>query len=272
VKQSEGGTKFVVLSSQRSGSTWLVSLLNQVEGTRAYGELFLRRKKTGPGERWDDELSYPRFPEVSAGGTKGRPRLIFSYLDTLFRQPGAVGFKLMYTQLQKYPEIIAYLILHRIRIVHLVRQNQLDVLISRAVKNKTKRTHLLSGDSLPEDIQIDLNPKKLMIRLKRRQKRIHTARLLLHWSTLPNFEVSYEDLLGDSTSFQQICRFLGIDMGDQLPESKLVKIGRKSQAEMVRNYTEVKEVLHGTPFASWLDPRVESNADRQGFEHRVGTR
>jgi hypothetical protein len=43
-----GGTRFVVLSTQRSGSTWLIDILNSIEHTTAYGELFLRRKARMP--------------------------------------------------------------------------------------------------------------------------------------------------------------------------------------------------------------------------------
>jgi LPS sulfotransferase NodH len=203
VKRLEGGTKFVVLSSQRSGSTWLVSLLNQVEGARAYGELFLKRKKTGVEDHWDEDLNYPHFPEAYARSKQIRPRAVFSFLDALFCQPEAVGLKLMYTQLQKYPEIMAYLLVHRVRVVHLVRQNQVDVLISRAIKNKIRRAHVMSGDDLPEDIRVEINPQKFVGRLERRQKKIETARRLLRWSTLPHLEVTYENLLKD-TSFLRI--------------------------------------------------------------------
>lgn len=230
-----------------------MSVLNQVEATRAHGELFLRRKKSGSVEQWDGELSYPRFPEIYAAGRKLRPPLVFSYLDALYCQPGAVGFKLMYTQLQKYPEIMAYLLIHRVRVVHLVRQNQLDVLISRAVKNKIKQAHILSGNGLPDDIRVKLSPQKLLARLERRNKRIQTARRLLRWSTLPQIEVTYEDLISDPAAFHQLFRFLGTEMGDHVPKSKLVRTGGKEQAEVISNYEEVRTALAGTPFARWIE-------------------
>ena len=253
---SDKGTHYVVLSSQRSGSTWLMSILNQVEPNRAYGELFLKRKKPGTMERWDSELNYPHFPEVYTASRKFRLRLVFSYLDALYCQPGSVGFKLMYTQLQKYPEILVYLLVHRVKVVHLVRQNQLDVLISRAVKNKIRRAHVLSGNRPPEDIRINLNTVKLLARLERRNKRIQAARWLVRWSMLPQMEVSYEDLMNNPSSFQQLFHFLEVETGDRIPESKLVRIGGKEQAAVVSNYEEVKNALTGTPFARWIDPQT----------------
>ena len=156
-------------------------------------------------------MNFPHFHETYPKGRIFRPFLVFSYLDKLYRQPGAVGFKLMYTQLQKYPEIFLYLFIHRIKIIHLVRQNQLDVLISRAVKNKINQAHVVSGKNVPEDVQVEINPQKLLRRIKRRYRKILAARRLVSWSTLPHIEVYYEDLLGGLLSFrpqtfQQICR------------------------------------------------------------------
>jgi LPS sulfotransferase NodH len=267
---SDKGTHYVVLSSQRSGSTWLMSILNQVEATRAYGELFLKRKKPGSTERWDGELNYPRFPEVYTGSGKLRLRLVFSYLDALYCQPGAVGFKLMYTQLQKYPEILVYLLVRRVKVVHLVRQNQLDVLISRAVKNKIRRAHVLNGNKPPEDVQVSLNTEKLLARLGRRNKRIQTARWLMRRSMLPQLEVTYEDLISDPSSYQRLFLFLGIGIGDHIPESKLVRIGGKEQSQVISNYEEVKNALAGTPFARWVDHRDETNGDRKVLEVERG--
>lgn len=39
------GTRFVVLTSQRNGSTWSMSILKQLRNTSAYGELLIRKKR-----------------------------------------------------------------------------------------------------------------------------------------------------------------------------------------------------------------------------------
>jgi LPS sulfotransferase NodH len=253
MRQPDRGAKFVVLSSQRSGSTWLVSLLNGVAGTRAYGELFLERKKSTEAALWNGASEYPHFPEVVSRGSRLRARQTFAYLDALYAQEGAVGFKLMYTQLMKYPEIAIYLFLHRTRVLHLVRRNLLDVLISREIKNKTRQPHIVAGESRPEDLQVVLNPKKLLERLERRKKRMEVTSRLLRWSTLPYLEVAYEELLSDPTSFGRVCRFLAIDVEEAMPESALVKINRKSHPELISNYAEIKAALIGTPFAHFIE-------------------
>ena len=246
------GTKFIVLSSQRSGSTWLMSLLKQLENTTAYGEIFLRQKRDPGISYWDSDLSYHRFIETEPL-SKIRPISVFAYLDNLYRQPGAVGFKLMYSQVQLYPELAFYLILHRIRVVHLIRQNFLDVIISEAVMRKINHAHIVSEKTVPKDIQIELNPENLIARLNRKQKLITNARKMLRWCGLSHIEANYEDLTHDPDSFLSICNFLSINPEKHMPQSMLVKINRKSHSEMISNYEVVKNTLEGTPFAHFIE-------------------
>lgn len=200
-------TKFIVLSTQRSGSTWLIDILNNLENTTAYGELFLRQKRT-----WDaGSLDYPRFSEAKLKGPAVRPLSTFAYLDGLYRMPGPVGFKLMYSQVRVYPEILVYLCRHHVRVVHLVRRNHLDVVISGAITAKTDQAHLLSGQPEPNDIRIEINPETLINRLKKLQRNIMIARKPLRWCRLPHIEVTYEDLLRDQSCFSLIWNFLSIN-------------------------------------------------------------
>jgi LPS sulfotransferase NodH len=247
------GAKFVVLSSQRSGSTWLMNLLNQMDDTTAYGELFLRRKRDPEGVTWDSENSYPRFYEDRPGNPGVRPFSVLSYLGKVYQQPGAVGFKLMYSQVQKFPEILAYLTLRRVHVVHLVRQNLIAGIVSRAIKDKTRRAHRLAGEPELADIQVQLNPKKLIAKLERRERKIRLARRLLSWTLLPHIEVAYEELEQDLSCFHEVCSFLSIQSGGTMPKSSLVKLNRRPHAEVISNYSEVREALLATPFARYLE-------------------
>jgi hypothetical protein len=129
------GESFVVLTTQRSGSVWLMSTLNSLKDVTAHGELLLPRSRSRD-LRWDSDFARPRY--IESGLRSPRPFSLFSYLNGLYRTPGTVGFKLMYSQLRRYPETLAYLIARRIRVVHLVRENHLDVLISHAVCRQSR--------------------------------------------------------------------------------------------------------------------------------------
>jgi LPS sulfotransferase NodH len=241
---------FVILTSPRSGSTWLVSLLNQMQDTTTFGELFLPRKHSS---KWDAEFAYPRFVEVRPPDGQTRPAEVFKYLDALYRKPGAVGFKLMYSHLRRYPELLAYFLIHRVRVVHLLRKNPLDLLISRALKRKLQQAHRLANEPPVEGLQIELNTETLIKKLQIKQRKIKRAQMLLRFSGLHSIEIGYEDLQKDPSVFQELCRFLLIETDRVMPESRFPKVRRGSQGQVIKNYSEVKKVLEGTHFLSYLE-------------------
>jgi len=229
-----------------------MSTLNSLPRVTAQGELFLPRARVSE-RRWDSDFARPRFVETKSEGLAFRPFSVFSYLNALYRTPGSVGFKLMYAQLGHYPEILAYLIRRRIRVVHLVRRNHLDVLLSYAVKAKIGQAHLLSGQSAPDDLRVELGTENLIRRLEWLQKKQSLARKLLSGCRLPHLEVAYEDLLRDQAHFRLILEFLSIQPEAQMPQSTLVKIRRGGQRDAIRNYDEVKKVLANSKFAELLE-------------------
>jgi LPS sulfotransferase NodH len=202
---------FVVLSSQRSGSTWLISLLNQLDDAAAFGELFLHRRRTAESDHTRFEFDYPRYLESSPAGL--RPWSVFAYLDQFYERSGTVGFKLMYSQWRKYPELLLYFWRHHVQIVHLVRRNHLNVLLSRHIKNMTQQAHLVSaaGLPLPRFDPVELDATTLVRRLRLQQWSIAAARQLLRLNRLPHLELAYEDLLQDPAHFDCLWEFLDIN-------------------------------------------------------------
>ncbi len=245
-------TKFVVLTTNRSGSVWVMSTLNEAPGVTAQGELFLPRPRV-KDRRWDTDFALPRYIERPADGPSIRPFSVFAYLADLYRRPGKVGFKLMYAQLGRYPEILAYLIGHRVRVVHLIRRNHLDVLLSYAIKAKIGQAHLLPGQSAPDDLRVELDTEKLDKQLAWLQKKQNVARRLLSGCRLPHLEVAYEDLLRDHEQFRPIWDFLSISSEESLPQSNLVKIRRGGHREVIGNYEQVQAALASSKFASLLE-------------------
>ena len=245
-------TRFIVFTTNRSGSEWLISSLNSLPSVTAHGELFLPRKRVAE-RRWDSEFAYPRYIETQPKGLAPRPFSVFTYLDDLYKTPGAVGFKLMYLQLALYPEIFAYLIRHHVLVIHLSRRNSLDVLLSYAVKAKIGQAHLLSGQPFPGDLTVTLDTENLIRKLRWLQQQRSIAHHLLSTSRLPHIEVVYEDLLQDPRYFQRICDFLDIPMRGITPGSTLVKIRRGTQRDVISNYEQVRQTLAGSQFTELVE-------------------
>lgn len=248
-------SNFIVLTTNRSGSVWVMSTLNSLPEITAQGELFLPRKRKVE-KRWDSEFAIPRYIERSKNGFKPRPFSVFTYLDDLYRTPGTVGFKLMYKQLGLYPEILIYIFQKKTKVVHLVRKNHLDVLLSFELKRKIGQAHLLAGQSAPDEIQVSLDTKNLIKNMEKLQRKQNLARQLLAWFRLPNIEITYEELLRDQANFNIILNFLSVDPDDNIPTSTLVKIRKGKHRQVISNYYEVQKVLERTSFSNLLDESI----------------
>src|SRR4029078_8778188 len=102
--------------------------------------LFLPRPRSQ--ERgWDSEFAWPRYVESRDRFGSLRPASVNRYLRDLYASPGSVVFKLMDSQLRSFPEILPFLVREKIDVVHLVRRNHVDVLISFALQTQSRRGH-----------------------------------------------------------------------------------------------------------------------------------
>ena len=244
-------THFVVFTTQRNGSTWLMSVLNGLEGVSAQGELFLPRPRS-PETRWDSEFALPRYVESKRQYGSVRPFSVFKYLSALYRSEGAVGFKLMYSQLRRYPEILPYLMKKRIRVVHLIRRNHVDVLISFAIKREIGKAHILAPEDRPSDVTVELDTRSLMRDLRRLELKHTIGRTVLRLARLNHIEVVYEDLVCDPARFDRVREFLDIPADQDVPTSNILKTRTQGQRQVIANYDEVRAVLQGSKFAHLL--------------------
>jgi hypothetical protein len=141
-----------------------------------YGEVLLPEVKGRP--TWPPGAEdrpflavYLRERGISQPRVRGHYHL-FPYLDHLYeprRGLRAIGFKLMYDQVLRYPEILLYLRARKVRVIHLVRTNLLDIVLSREALALRRHPHGWSGGK-PEDVRVVLDTARLpgeMTRLER---------------------------------------------------------------------------------------------------------
>ena len=242
----------MVLTTQRNGSTWVMSVLNGLDDVSAQGELFLLRPRSRE-RRWDSDFARTRYVESRTEFGHLRPFSVFRYLNAFYDSRGSTGFKLMYSQLRSFPEILPYLMRRRIRVVHLVRRNHLDVLVSFAIKRQIDQAHVLADQERPTDIMVDIPSDSLMRDVRKLQFKHDAGRKLLRLCRLRHMEVAYEDLVAHPASFADVFRFLEIPEAARLPSSNIVKTRVGSQRDVIRNYTEVQRVLESSRFAYLLE-------------------
>jgi len=225
--------KFCILTTQRSGSTWLSTILDSNPKVQGFRELFI-----------DQEFIFP--------DSKLSTFLFLHNLDNYLNQREAIGFKLMYDQLLDYPEIILKLIQEKYKIIHLVRENYLDAIISSKIKDEQGIVHTKVKI---EPKEIYLEPLWLIKRLNKQAMKVRIANIFL--SLMPNqvLNITYNDLrVNQEQTLSSISNFLELSLSqeDQF-KSELKKSNNKSHRQIIKNYDEVNLALAETKFFRLLN-------------------
>ena len=115
-------TKFLVLSTQRSGSIFLGTSLDAHPKVRCCEELFMP-KNAG-------QITYRTYRTESLRRRLGhmiwRRKSIYAYLNGVFSNSemlDAFGFNCMYGQVRRFPEVMDWCREFNVRVVHLIREN-----------------------------------------------------------------------------------------------------------------------------------------------------
>jgi len=247
-------TAFLLLTTQRTGSTWLQTLLDSHPRIAVHGEMFLLHASRHPPFGADGVERFEYYTERAGDGHRSaRPYRTFAYLDTLFAahsEASAVGFKMMYDQVFRHPEVLAYLVRRDVKVVHLVRRNLLDIVISREAMKARGLAHATSKEEV-KDLQVTLDPLTLRGRLRLIDVQVAAYRRALEALRIDHVEVVYEDLMEGRTSIAPILRWLGVPHGDDADlSSQMIKLNPDRQSQLVANYDKVARLLEHTRYAS----------------------
>jgi hypothetical protein len=232
-------------------------MLTSHPGVVAYSELFMHGGEGVPKWGREQDLHYwQTFIREQRGGRVARPYWLWHYLGRVFEErPGidAIGFKLMYSQLTRIARpLMPALWLRRVRIVHLMRRNALDVVLSKEA-GEARRGVLHAREGQPvESVRIKLRTEDLLERMTAHERAIEGARVRFKRVGIPYQEVVYEDLVADEESgFASLFEFLGVQPASV--SSSLQKVNATAHEELIENYGEVRAALEGTKFAGQLN-------------------
>jgi len=232
-------------------------MLNSHDRIAAYSELFLENgqgKPTWGGEKdtllWATYYAEQKNKSIHAD----RRALLFRYLDELYAPRQAIqsiGFKLMYGQAGAFPDLCEYFVANDVRIIHLIRRNLLDIVVSKALAEARDAYHARVGDDLLE-ARIHLDTSDLLHRLRWEQREVQRATERFAALSLPYMEVLYEHLAADDSQFGRLLEFLGVKPGRQRLRSSLRRMNTATHRQVIVNYDSVRRCLHGTEFAEFL--------------------
>ncbi len=272
---------FVILSTQRSGSTFLRIWLNSHSEINSHGEVFLKHYQSPDGFRrycfnksffckTSFQLHHTRISRALGLQFISRT-LIDGYLDDLLENPSHPGpwsdidnrnqliakapasfsgFKLMYNTFDAYRGLQEWARENpSLMVLHMTRRNLLKSFISRRRMAENKIAHTKSGT---------LNHKPVYIKLKNLQRYIETThatrrqfRSLLE-KRHPFLELSYEDMFADRHEFvAKILTFFSLPYEEMEPPT-MRKISSSRLENEVKNCDEVIRFLSGTPNEQFL--------------------
>ncbi len=248
-------TKFILLSAGRSGSTWVIDMLNSHPQIKTYEELFLhafKEKLEWAGER--DVLPWNAHWKNHNHGIQSmfKPYYRLKYLNHVYSQEESntktMGFKLMYHQIKRNWDILPYLLWHKVHVIHLIRDNFLDVLLSEEGSRLRGIAHATNQVS---PVQIKLDPSNLLKQLAWKNKKVQWAKHIFSHLGLPYLEISYETLVKSPRNFDMVINFLG-DLDLYRLKSSLKKLNPTSHKDLIENYSDVFDALNKTEYQTLL--------------------
>jgi LPS sulfotransferase NodH len=254
--QDDKPIKFVLLTTQRSGATFFIKYLS------SHPEIACRHQAVFTQINKFKYLSFDRpssfyyqFRSKSINNKFFhwflREKLIYNflneYIQSLTQNAKAVGFKVSYKHIEKYPVVANWIKFNNAKIIHLIRSNILKTILSIETAKKRKLFH---SSKEVENVKVYIAPKKLKRKLKRRIKQI--AKFQKVFRSNNYIEIFYESLLfsRDSETLKVI-KFLDVN-NFALKEPDIVKMNPDSIEQIIQNYDEVTQYLKNTIYEKYL--------------------
>jgi LPS sulfotransferase NodH len=239
--------KFIIISTQRSGSSLLVTTLASHPKIECFREIFLE-ENTKPD-------SYTTYSRASFSRKLQhwlcRKRLVEQYITQFLGKMEygeVVGFKFMYSQDKILPQVIDWVEREQIKVIHLIRINSLKKRVSRLVSRFRNLAH---STERVEVCRISVDTARLKEKLDSMSQEIDQYRSRL--SHLNPLEITYEDLVANQDrELQRVLDFLEIDVFPGL-STELVKVNSDRLSDVIENYDEVVQALFGTEHEQFLD-------------------
>lgn len=221
--KSDKFTKFIVLSTSRSGSNLLISLLNTHPAVRIYGEVIKVAYRKGI----DDLTSYVQKKLFAP-----RPGFV-----------KAVGFKIFYSHASEN-SVWNYLSQDKeIKIIHLKRENLLKQLISKKRSSRTGLYHYIENKHNMYNSPITIDYETCKNFFESAEETYQRMKYLFCGHEC--LELFYEDLTSDRVgSIKRVLDF--IELSQRELKTSFKKQSAKKPEETLLNYNELKHRFSNT--------------------------
>jgi len=245
--------QFIVLSSQRTGSTYLQQCLTTHPALLCRGEILLGYGGTYSNLPTKLLRRFRRLRTLWQGLASGA--LLFpgrAIQDALYSEiPDeiqGIGFRMMYNQMERDRRVLPELKkIENLKVIHLCRQDKLKQFVSLKLMHDQARykrftAHVTSGVE-PVCIRIDPEEATSFIR-KVEAEHTHYSKVFQQFECL---EIKYEEMIGESglnqAASKAICDFLQVPVAPML--SKQVKMNPDDLSQTVQNFDELRMAVEG---------------------------
>lgn len=224
-----------VVSTQRSGSTWLMQVIDNLKSVDAYGEIF--REITSDEFAGDPKLK----PEKMYYDYLSESYISASdYLDEQFSSNDhKVAFKIMYDQIWRDKSCFPMLFRKDLSIVHLIRHDVFAIATSKFVARSSGVWHSASSvDYTGFNVSIFDFKKQIYKELLKK----FLAKILFRFVYVKTLELSYEKLTsGDVGELTRFASFMGMELKDLDMSTKWKKQSDSGKSNAISNYKELQD-------------------------------
>lgn len=277
--EDRGMKKAIILTTQRTGSTFLSYWLNSHPYAAFYNEVFLKNSPAYDAFKYyyikecGNRVLFPLLANkffYRLGINLFPKRYLYDYLDSLVHNPThsapfpklgkgqqhhvknqhakLIGFKLMYEQLRFFSALEYWIVSNQTAVIHLLRRNVLKNFISKERMRQLGVGHKYKeSQAKPIVFQFD----RFVRYAERIEKGTQYHREMFNNSN-PYIEIYYEEIFEDmETARTTILDFLELEKLEMvIPDLK--QIATSSLETEVSNYAETMKTISASKYASML--------------------
>lgn len=238
----------LILSTQRSGTHFLTSLLNAGAKIKGFGEVFADANKR---QKFYQYLEAEQS-DLAVDDVRSDAKVFHDVFDRFLahnkaEHPGnAFSFILMYNQARRLSDAVLTDLFSGRNIIHLVRRNVLRTHVSDFInRNRLKPTHSRDSAVGEATVKILLPTDVLVTGLETRAAAIDHHRKFI--AQFDHTELHYEDLSEDNDLLRGLAEKFGFEAVSEFATG-FKKTNPQPLSEIVENFEDVQAVLRGTPF------------------------
>ena len=236
-------TRFVILTTQRSGSTVLTRTLDEHPDIFCAGEIFHESKAQIHHAEWH----FPNWKLVPGKQSKvnrlvNYPNLKLNavkHLKKFYNDSDgseAKGFKLMYSQMKQAPFIWQFILGNKCKVIVLIRKNAFKMALSRYRMQATGTAHTT------QQIQTEaINVPAQQLLQQTLQLQQVNEKLLSLSASANRLVLYYEDFADWNGMMRKTDEFLNVPYVETTPVLK--KVGAGNWKSEVNNYKEIEEIF-----------------------------